>query len=190
MFLVEKGIEIPTVQVDLLKYEQQTEQFGCKNSLQKLPVLELEDGTCIAESVSICRYLEGLYPERPLFGTDNRESALIDMWIRRLELEVCLFGNWAFLLTHPYFEERWRNQSKWAEQCQREYMNKLDWLDSELANRPFIAGDNFSMADIVALTDIEANQEGAIHGDLGLGDHQKNLIRWYEAMMSRQCTNL
>ena len=90
IFLAEKGIEVPTVQVDIGKGESRKSPYIEKNPLGGLPMLELDDGTCIAESVAICRYFEETVPEPPLFGRSTIERALVEMWNRRMEIELLL----------------------------------------------------------------------------------------------------
>src|ERR1700758_652281 len=106
MFIAEKGISIPTEQVDLQTGQNRTPQFLAKNSSGGLPVLELDDGTCLAESVAICRYLEALHPEPRLMGLDARDRALVEMWNRRMELELAAFISRMLQNTHPMFKAR------------------------------------------------------------------------------------
>ena len=87
IFLAEKGIEVPAQQVDIGKRESRSEAFLAKNPLGAVPVLELDDGTCIAESTAICRYFEEVKPAAPLLGLDGRHRAIVEMWDRRMELE-------------------------------------------------------------------------------------------------------
>ena len=88
VFLAEKGIEVPSVQIDIGKGENRKPEFLAKNPMGAVPVLELDDGTCISESLAICRYLEELNPDPSLFGSDAEERALIEMWTRRMEAEI------------------------------------------------------------------------------------------------------
>ncbi len=90
IFLAEKGVEIPRIEVDLAKLEQRTPQFSAVNPFQTIPILELDDGTRIAESIAICRYIEALHPEPNLFGRSPLEQAIIEMWQRQLELRLLL----------------------------------------------------------------------------------------------------
>ena len=85
VFVAEKGMTIPTVEVDLNGRQNHTAEFRKKNPIGGVPVLELDDGTCIAESVAICRYLEGIQPEPALMGTDAKDRAVVEMWQRRME---------------------------------------------------------------------------------------------------------
>ena len=88
IFLAEKGVTAPTVDVDLARLEQKSQAFSALNPFQGVPALELDDGTIIAESVAICRYIEELHPDPPLFGVGALERAMVEMWQRRLELHL------------------------------------------------------------------------------------------------------
>jgi glutathione S-transferase len=88
IFLAEKGIDLPETRIDMMKREHKSAEFRAKNPMGQIPTLELDDGTCISETVSICRYLEALHPDKPLFGTTALEQAQIDMWIRRVEFQL------------------------------------------------------------------------------------------------------
>ena len=89
IFLAEKKISLPIEELDIETREHKTPGFLAKNSLGKLPVLELDDGTMLSESIAICRYFEEMVPEPPLFGRSTLERAQVEMWNRRMELELC-----------------------------------------------------------------------------------------------------
>jgi glutathione S-transferase len=181
ILLAEKGIEIPTVEVDIGKGETRTEEFRRKNELGVLPVLELDDGTCIAESVAICRYFEETHPQPPLMGTDARDRALVEMWQRRIELEVFLPILQVFRNTHPFFKGRIPQVAAWGEVNRAHAEKQLAWLDRVLADRPFIAGERYTIADITALCGIDFGRVSKIR----IQPEQKNLNRWYEAVAAR-----
>src|SRR5918994_2343751 len=153
IFLAEKGIEVPMVRVDFDKMEHRSPEFLELNSLGQIPVLELDDGTVITESVAICRYFEALQPTPPLFGASAVEQGKVEMWNRRVEIEIFgTIGNVA-LHTFEFFKHRLTQFPVFAE-TQRELLpHKWAWLDREMADgRPFIAGDSFSVADITGMT--------------------------------------
>ncbi len=100
IFLAEKGVEVPVQPVDIGSAENREPEFLEKNELGGLPVLGLDDGTCIAESVAICRYFEETNPEPPLMGVDAADRALVEMWNRRMELEIFNIVTSAFRNTH------------------------------------------------------------------------------------------
>jgi glutathione S-transferase len=186
IFLLEKGIEIPLVRVALAEGKHKAPEFLAKNSLGQLPVLELDDGTTISESVSICRYLEALHPEPSLFGRSALESALIDMWIRRVELRVMMPAGMIWVHSHPftapYAASQGRAQFKdFGESNHKVFAGACHWLDGEIAGRPFVAGESYSMADIILQTTFDFG------GAIGIDPPQdcKNLRDWYARVSSR-----
>jgi glutathione S-transferase len=186
IFLREKGLDIPLVNVPLFRGAHKTPEFLAKNSLGQLPVLELDDGTFLSESVSICRYLESLQPEPPLFGRDPAERARIDMWIRRVEFRVMQPVGMIWVHLHPftaaYAASQGRAQFKdFGESNWKVFTGACRWLDGELAGRAFVAGDRYSMADIVLQTTLDF---GAAIG-IDLPDDCKNLGDWYARVSGR-----
>ncbi len=149
IFLAEKGLKIPIQAVDGVQNENRTAAFLAINPLGKLPVLQLDDGTHISESITICRYIEALYSEIPLFGEDPKTQAIVDMWIRRLESEIVLPLTSAFKHTGAYWQGKYPQEPAlgqwWRERANEAYR----WLDQVLADRAFVATDRYSMADIV-----------------------------------------
>jgi glutathione S-transferase len=181
IFLAEKGVEVPVVQVDIGKAENRRPEFRAKNPMAGVPVLELEDGRFVAESVAICRYFEETHPDPPLMGVDPEDRAIVEMWNRRMELEIMRRATDAFRNTHEFFKGRITQVPEYGELRAREAPEKLAWLDEELADRDFVAGDRFSIADITALVGIDF---GRVVG-LRVQPEHKNLSRWYEAVSSR-----
>ncbi len=155
IFLAEKGLTIEHERVPMRERAHKARSFIDKNSLGQLPVLELEDGSFLSESVSICRYLEGLHPEPPLFGTTPKEQATIDMWIRRIELQVMMPIAQVWRHAHPLTAALLTQFKDFGESNRAIADRAYRWLDGELADRRFIAGDAYSMADIVALTTVD-----------------------------------
>ena len=181
IFLAEKGIEVPVEQVDIGKAENRKESFLAKNPMGGLPVLEFDDGTHLAESVAICRYFEALQPDPPLFGVDAQDIALVEMWNRRMEIEVFNMITGCFRNTHDFFKGRIPQVPEYGEVCRGAAEKRLAWLDEVLADREFIAGERLTVADITALCGIDF---GRITG-IGVKPEQKNLARWHEAVSSR-----
>ena len=182
IFLAEKNIKMVYVHVDIFKGENRTVEFMQKNPLGGLPVLEFDDGTYLAESVAICRYFEGIQPEPRLMGVDPRDIAFVEMWNRRMELEI--LGPIANVIqhTHPAFITRIKQIPEFAE-ARRDYgMQRLEWLDSILAQRQFIAGDRYTIADITAQVAIDL---GVNLGGLKLLDAAHHVRRWHEGVSSR-----
>jgi glutathione S-transferase len=181
IFLAEKGIDIEPVQLDLGTGENLRPEFLAKNPMGRVPVLELDDGTCIAESVAICRYFEELHPDPPLMGTDAVDRAIVEMWNRRMELGVFAPCSYSFRHLHPFFADRYPQIAEWGEESKKNALEQLAWLDGDLADREFIAGDRFTIADITALTGIDFGRVSKIR----IQDDQVNLKRWYESVTSR-----
>ena len=181
IFLAEKGIEVPTEQVDLARGETRKAPYLAKNSLGGLPALELDDGTVIAESVAICRYFEEIQPKPPLFGTDAKDRALVEMWQRRMELELFRHVTGCFQHTHDFFKGRIEQVAAFGELSRKAARARLAWLDGDLGGRSFIAGERYTIADITALCAIDFGRVV----DIRIAPEQANLLRWYESVSSR-----
>jgi glutathione S-transferase len=182
VFLAEKGVQMVFEQVDIVAGKNREAWFIEKNPLGCLPVLEFDDGTYLAESVAICRYFEGMYPEPPLMGVGPRDSAFVEMWNRRMEIE--LFGAVGNFVqhTHPYFKERIAQFPEFGATRKEHGLKRMEWLDSILAQREFVAGDRYTIADITALVAIDvAMNLGGIQLPEGAG----HLKRWHAAVSSR-----
>jgi len=181
IFLAEKGITLPVVAMDIGKAENRQPPFLAKNPLGGLPVLELDDGTCIAESVAICRYFEETQPQPPLLGTDAKDRALVEMWQRRMELELFRNVTGCFQNTHTFFAGRIPQVPEYGEVCRNAARARLAWLDGELEGRPFVAGERYTIADITALCAIDFGRVS----DIRIAPEQKHLQRWYDAVSGR-----
>ena len=181
VYLAEKGISVPVQQVDIASRENRKPPFLAKNPLGGVPVLELDDGTCLAESIAICRYFEELHPTPPLFGTDARDRAIVEMWSRRAELELWRYVTGCFQNTHEFFKGRIEQVPAWGEHCRKTARERLAWLDGELAGRPFVAGERYTVADITALCAIDFGRVV----DIRIAPDQKHLARWHEAVSAR-----
>jgi glutathione S-transferase len=181
VFLAEKGINVPYQQVDLATGENRKPEFLKINPMGGLPVLELDDGTRIAESVAICRYFEETKPEPRLMGVDAKDKAIVEMWNRRMEFEVLSNTAQAFRNTSDFFKGRIAQVKEYGEICRAAAVKRLEWLDTVLADREFIAGPRYTIADITALIGIDF---GRLTG-IKVEENQKNLARWYKAVSSR-----
>ena len=182
VFLAEKGIEVPLVPVDMGAMGHRDEEVASRNPLRRLPVLELDDGTIITESVAICRYFEELHPEPPLFGTGAVGRAQVEMWQRRMELNFLSAIAAAFRHLHPAMKE-WEvpQVAEWGEANKPKALEFLALLDRELASREFIAGDSYSIADITGLIGIDFMKPARLAVPEELG----NVRRWYDAVAAR-----
>jgi glutathione S-transferase len=181
VFLAEKGVAVPFEEVDIVKAVNREDEFRKKNPLSTVPVLELDDGTCISESVAICRYFEELHPHPPLFGADAKQRALVEMWNRRMEFNILQPIADAFRQRHDFFKGRIRQLAEYAEVQRLNAEDGLDWLDRELAARRFIAGDQFSIADITAVVAIDFGRVSKI----AIKPDQLNLARWHAEVSAR-----
>ena len=182
IFAAEKGIALALEEVDILAGQSRTPEFLAKNASGAVPVLELDDGSCLSESVAICRYLEGLHPEPNLLGRDLREQAEIERWNRRMELE--LFGAIARTAqnTSPIFQGRFRQFPDYGETQRAAAYQRLERMDRELNGHQFIAGDRFTIADITALVAIDI---GRLLADIKIAADLANLNRWHETVSQR-----
>jgi len=181
IFVAEKGIQIPYEEVDLVKAVNRGEEFRKKNPSGTVPVLELDDGTCISETVAICRYLEELHQNPPLMGVDAKDRALVEMWQRRMELELLIPIADAFRQRHDFFKGKIRQLPEYAEVQKKNAEDRLARLNNELANRNFIAGDRYTIADITALCAIDFGRVSKI----AIQPDQANLARWHAEVSAR-----
>lgn len=152
VFLAEKNIEVPTSNIDVMAGDTKKAEYLALNSLGEVPVLELDDGSIITESLAICRYFEVLNPEPSLMGVGAEEQARIEMWARRMEQQI--FGPVSQVGLHemPYFEYKLEQVPAYSASLRREFPKRLAWLEKEISDgRPFIAGDKFSIADITGM---------------------------------------
>jgi glutathione S-transferase len=181
IFVAEKGIEVAYEQIDLASAQNRSEAFRKKNPMGVVPVLELDDGTCIAESVAICRYFEVLHPEPPLMGTDARDQAMVEMWQRRMELEVFFPVTQVFRNLHPFFKGRIAQVPEYGEVSRKVAENRLAWLDEVLAVSRYVAGERYTIADVTALCAVDFGRVS----DIRIEPQQKNLARWHAEVAGR-----
>jgi glutathione S-transferase len=181
IFLAEKGIQVPYEEVDIAKAVNRSPEFRKKNPMGTVPVLELDDGTCIAESVAISRYFEEMQPNPPLMGVDARDRALVEMWQRRMEFELLLPTANSFRHRHEFFKGRIPQVPEFAEVSRKAAESSLAWLNEVLADRPFIAGEHYTIADITALCAVDFGRVSKLR----ILPEQQNLTRWYEAVSAR-----
>jgi len=182
IFLAEKGLKIPTEQVDIFARKNRTPEMLAKNPAGGLPFIELDDGAHLAESVAICRYLEGLHPEPNLMGKDNREQAFIEMWNRRMELNLFAPVARAFQHTSEIFKPILKQFPEYGETQRETTKQQLQWLDAQIGNKPFIAADRFTIADITALVAVDFAAQAA---GVPLDPSLKNLTQWHQSVSNR-----
>ena len=182
VFLAEKGITVPTEQVDLGKLEQRSDAYTAINPMQRVPALVLDDGTVIAESIAICRYFEALNPDPPLFGRGALQSALVEMWQRRAELHLLFPVATVFQHLHPAMKIMVDPQvAQWGEANKPRVTQFLHFLDGELKGRPFVAGAVYTVADITAMIAIDFMRVSK----LAVPDELANVKRWYGEVTAR-----
>ncbi len=181
IFLAEKGLTIPRVEVDMPGGENRREPYLTINPMGTMPVLELDDGTHIAESIAICRYFEEMHPNPPLFGATPVERGLVEMWNRRMEFEISRPVQEAFVHLSPYWVGKREQVPEAGTFARKTALARMAWLDGELATRPFIAGERYTVADITA-------QCGLLLGKntgTPIPEELKNLGRWFAEVTSR-----
>jgi glutathione S-transferase len=182
IFLAEKGSEVSCEDVDLMQGALKTPEFTAVNPFQRVPVLVLDDGTAIAETMAICRYFEELNPDPRLFGTGPVGVATVEMWSRRMDLGLLLSVAQAFRHLHPAMAKLEVPQvATWGEANKPRALEILKIMDDQLASRRFLAGEHYSVADITGLVAIDFMKPARIERPQG----HKNLARWYEEVASR-----
>jgi glutathione S-transferase len=182
VFLAEKGIDIPKVTIDLGKMEQKSEIYAAVNPRQRTPALELDDGSVLCESVAICRYIEALHPEPNLFGRTAKEIGEIEMWGRRMELNLLATIASAFRHLHPAMAAMEVPQVKeWGEVNKGRIVEELTFLDRHLKGRDFVCCDRFTNADITAMIGVDFIRPTRV----AVPDELVDLKRWHAAMQAR-----
>ena len=183
MFMAEKGIEIPKVQVDLMAGDNRKEPYLSKNPAGQMPALELDDGVVLCEILPICEYLDETHPNPPLIGSDAEERGVTRMWTRRIDLNVCepMANGFRFGEGLRLFENRVRVIPQASDDLKAVAREKLAWLDGLVAGRQWIVGDRFTLADILLYVFVEF---GAQVGQ-PLDPANKNLAAWKDRVAAR-----
>ena len=181
MFLAEKGREVELEQVDINSGANRKPEFLAINPMGTLPVLRLDNGAYLAESVAICEYFEDLHPDPPLIGAGPDERANTRMWERRMELEVMFPLLGAFRHSTPFFKRRIPQVPEYVEPCRRTAAKRLAWINEVLGGRKYVASDRFSFADITLFCTVDFGQKVGEKYDPALA----NLARWHAAIKER-----
>jgi glutathione S-transferase len=182
VFLAEKGISVPIEAVDLGALRHKSADYTAVNPLQRVPALVLDDGTVITESIAICRYFEEMQPQPPLFGRGALEKAQIEMWNRRLELNWLMPVSHVFRNTDPRMKAMEVPQvPEWAEANKPRIAEFIAWLDDELKDRPFVAGDSYSVADITGMIALDFMRPVK----LAVPEELTHLRRWHADVSAR-----
>ena len=180
--MAEKGIEdVEIVQLNLIQGQHKQADYLAKAGLPNVPALELDDGTCISESIAICRYLEALHPEPNLFGRDPQEQAVIEMWTRRCEIYLANPMMLNVRFSHPALAALEAPQPQVAEYSRVGAEKFMKTLDRRLADHEFIAADRFTIADIVAVVGLDFARLIKYRPPEGMN----HLARWQDACKAR-----
>jgi glutathione S-transferase len=182
VYLAEKGIVVPLEPVDLGAMQQKSAAFTAINPLQRVPALVLDDGTVITESIAICRYFEASNPDPPMFGTGALEQALVEMWNRRIEQHLYFPVSQVFRHLHPAMKAAEVPQvAPWGEANKPRVAEFLPIFDRQLEGRRFIAGAQYSVADITALIAIDFMKPAK----LAVPPEHRNIARWHAEVSAR-----
>lgn len=181
VYLAEKGITIPAQPVNIVTGENRTPEFLKRNPLGGLPVLELDDGSHLTESLAIIEYLEELHPSPPMLGTTPLDRARVREIERICELGVLNAVATIFQNTHPFMAGRIKQSADAAETARTRLAGTLRVLDTALAGRRFVAGDRPTIADCTLLAALEFAEFAGVP----LDPTYTNVARWYAAFKER-----
>ncbi len=184
MFMAEKHIDIPKVDVNLMKGENREDTHLARNPHGQMPTLELDDGTFLSEITAICEYLEDTNPNPPLIGATAEEKAQTRMWTRRVDLNICepMAMGFRFSEGLPLFKDRIVTEPDAAPGLKRIAADRLKWLDGQMADgREFLCGKRFTLADIVLFAFLEFGNTVGQKLDPAL----KNVSAWFARVKAR-----
>ncbi|HEY2662430.1 MAG TPA: glutathione S-transferase family protein [Caulobacteraceae bacterium] len=183
MFMAEKSLNPPRVEIDLMGGENRQAPYTAKNPAGQTPALELDDGVVLCEITAICEYLDEIGEGPSLIGDTAEERAITRMWTRRVDINVCepLTNGFRYSQGLALFQSRMRTLPQAADDLKLLAKEKLAWLDGLIAGRAFIAGDKISLADILLFVFLGF---GAQVGQ-PLDPANKNLTAWFERMAAR-----
>ena len=193
MFIAEKGIEIPVVEVDLRGGEHLGAEFAKLNPWCTVPVLELDDGTCISEAIACCRYLEAAFPEPPLMGATPVEQGVIAMWEHRVEWDGFIAGSEVLRNSAERMQGRaltgalgFDQIPELAERGRKRIARLYEMLDRRFADSEYLAGDQFTVADITALIAIDFVRRQKLE----IPEDRPNVQRWHDTVSARPSAQL
>lgn len=179
--MAEKGIEAERIELDLLAGDNLTDAYRLKHPFARVPVLELDDGSCIGETTAICQYLEALVPEPNLLGHDPLEKARIEMWHRWVDDFFMQPTGMCFQHQSGYFSDRREVVPQWGAVCRQMTLDFLDLLETRLTSRSHVVAGRFTIVDITTLCTIDFNKVNRIH----LDDRYPAISAWYERINQR-----
>src|SRR5271168_4869167 len=177
MFMAEKGIKLPTVEIDLMKGDNRKEPYLGKNPHGQMPALELDDGKTVCEITAICEYLEDTHPNPPLIGKTPEEKAETRMWTRRVDLNICepMANGFRYSQGLPLFKDRMVTVPEAADGLKKIASDRLKWVDGQMAGREYLVGSRFTLADILLFCFIDFGGQVGQPVDAG----NKNLAAWF-----------
>ncbi len=183
MFMAEKGVDLQRTEVDLMAAENRKPDYLAKNPHGTTPALELDEGDVLAEITAICEYLEELHPQPPLIGSTPEERAKTRMWVRRIDLNIAepLTNGFRFSQGLAMFKDRVRTMPQAAEDLKTLAQEKIAWLDGLIAGRTWIAGERFTLADILLFCFLDFG------GQVGqpFKPENRNIAAWFERAKAR-----
>jgi glutathione S-transferase len=186
MFMAEKGITIPSQDVNLMAGENRQEDHLKRNPHGQMPCLELDNGSFLSEIIPICEYLEDKNPSPALVGGNAEEKAETRMWTRRIDLNICepLANGFRFSAGLPLFQSRMVTVPEAADGLKKIAQDRLKWLDGQMAGKDYVAGKRFTLADILLYCFIDFG------GQVGqpLDPEFKNLAAWFARVKERPST--
>ncbi|OQW74969.1 MAG: glutathione S-transferase [Proteobacteria bacterium ST_bin14] len=182
IFLAEKNLKVPTELLSIVAGEHKKPEFLAVNPLGQIPALKLDDGDVITESLSICRFFEALNPDPPMFGKGPKGVAEVDMWVRRVELRLMVPVGMVWMHTHPFTARVVVPQyTEFGESNRPRVIAAMRYFDESLAGRNWLAGKDYTIADITLLTTIDF----AIFIGIAIPDDMPNLAAWHERASAR-----
>lgn len=187
VYLAEKGITVPTKHISIEKGEQKSPEYLNIHPLGQTPALQLDDGSILSESLSICRYFEALHPEKPLFGSDPKMIGEIDMWVRRVEMRYYRYVAMVWYQLHPFMAKSVTQYKAYGENQRLVALTNLGEFNEILKERPWVAGEDYTMADIMLLTTIDFAKfigEG-IQESMDIPENYEHLLDWYKRTNKR-----
>jgi glutathione S-transferase len=183
MFMLEKGIEIPAVEIDIMAGENRRPPYTDANPSGQMPALELDDGSVIAETVAICEYLEDIQSSPALIGSTPEERAETRMWVWRVELNVAepMANGFRYAEGLAMFKDRVHVIPQAADDLKATAREKLAWLDGLMAGKDFLAGDRFTLADVILYSFVDFAAGVGQPRDPAL----ENLEAWFARVSAR-----
>jgi glutathione S-transferase len=183
MFMAEKSLKIPSVEIDLMKGDNRKEPYTNVNPHGQMPALELDDGSSICEITAICEYLEDTHPQPPLIGSTPEERAQCRMWTRRIDLNICepLANGFRFSQGLPLFKDRIVTVPEAANGLKKIARDRLRWLDGKMAGREWVCGGRFTLADVLLYCFLDFGKQVG----QPLDAENTNLSAWFERAKAR-----